>query len=371
MAVVQRTAHEAKVHEALIDVDIHPYPSGKFADVMEYMSPSWQRRLEGQKDLALGTLAEPPARWPHPRGKHFLNPDARTPDGGPAASDPKFLAKDLLDRYGIDLGLLITMEPAAAAVASHQADHSAAVVGAYNDYMLDRWVADKRLKYNLVVTPLDLELAAAEVRKHGNNSAVAAVWLPLTPTRMGNSRFDPLYRAVSEFGLPIVIHPGTGEGIFDGAALYAGGRPEHFIENYCDLGPLAEAQISSLIANGTFERFKDLKVMFIEFGWAWAVSHLWRLDKGWHEFRAETPWVRRWPSEYFHDHIRLSTQPVLEPQNPRHLNTLIEDHLTDVLVYASDYPHWDGDRPGTVLHTLKEETKRKIFEQNARSILRL
>jgi predicted TIM-barrel fold metal-dependent hydrolase len=72
-----------------------------------------------------------------------------------------------------------------------------------------------------------------------------------------------------------------------------------------------------------------------------------------------------------HDHIRFTTQPLDEPKRQADLDRLIEDYFADNLCFASDYPHWDNDRPGTVLQTLSEETKRKVNFENARATLRL
>jgi len=81
--------------------------------------------------------------------------------------------------------------------------------------------------------------------------------------------------------------------------------------------------------------------------------------------------VKKWPSEYVHDHIKFSSQPIDEPREPGELDHLIETFMSDLLMYSSDYPHFDGDRPGTVLMSLSAETRRKVFHDNARSVLRL
>ena len=74
------------------------------------------------------------------------------------------------------------------------------------------------------------------------------------------------------------------------------------------------------------------------------------------------PWLTRMPSEYIRDHCYLSTQPIEEPENPQHLIDLFNMiDAENMLLYSSDYPHWDFDSPGHVLRGLKPEARRKIF----------
>ena len=60
------------------------------------------------------------------------------------------------------------------------------------------------------------------------------------------------------------------------------------------------------------------------------------------------PWVDRSPAELVRDHVRLTIQPLDAPEDPAQVERAIE-HLRsdDMLLYASDFPHWqfDGDDP--------------------------
>jgi predicted TIM-barrel fold metal-dependent hydrolase len=371
---------EAVVTPKLIDCDVHPAVPAGLRSILPYMPRAWQRRMDylAASAGANGVTAfAANNRHLHPIGRNIWDIDARPPEGGPSGSSFEFLKHDFLDRYEVDLGLLILIESAYNALMAADPDHSAVLVSAYNDYMVEHWLSDDRVRYALTVTPLDSTLAVAEIKRHGRNPGVGAIYLPTSNTRMGSRHFHPIYKAASEFALPIITHPTGSEAILAGCASYAVGLPELFVEYFTDYGAMAQAQLTSLVMHGIFERFPSLQVMFVEYGFGWVVSHLWLLDKNWRQLRAGVPWVKRWPSEYVRDHVKFSTQPIVEPRaggkdDPSLLYRLIEEsELRDCLVYSSDYPHWDNDRPGTVLSGLSPDTKRKLLHENAAAVLRI
>ena len=101
---------------------------------------------------------------------------------------------------------------------------------------------------------------------------------------------------------------------------------------------------------------------------AWLPALMWRLDAEWKALRTEVPWVRRRPSEYLRDHVRLSTQPLERPEDDRHLLQMLEMMEAEhVLMFASDYPHWDFDSPTHAFPKLPETIHRRIFSENARA----
>jgi uncharacterized protein len=68
----------------------------------------------------------------------------------------------------------------------------------------------------------------------------------------------------------------------------------------------------------------------------------------------------------------MTTQPIDEPDETRHLRSLLEWGGVDRLLFSSDYPHWDFDDPRFAFKTpLTEAERRKIFGGNARTLQRL
>jgi len=91
------------------------------------------------------------------------------------------------------------------------------------------------------------------------------------------------------------------------------------------------------------------------------------LDAEWKALRSEVPWLTKAPSAYLRDHVRLSSQPLENPDNPKQLLQIFDmmdaEHL---LMFASDYPHWDFDSPTHAFPKLPESLHRRIFSENAR-----
>ena len=347
----------------MIDCDVHPIVRGGMTTLLEYLPRAWKRRFE-MKGLGINQKILP-VRYAHPNGD-VIRVDATPPGGGPPGSDPAYLAEDLCERHGVARAILNSLEATNMAVALADPDESVQLVAAYNDFYLEQWLpADPRFRYALVVSPYDPQAAAAEIRRIGGRDGVVGVSLPLLNVPMGNRYYDPIYAAAQELELPVLVHPTGTECVYAGSPVFAGGQPQTYIERYVIFPQVAQTNVASLILNGVFERFPRLKVVFVELGFSWAVPLMWRMDTSWNELRVEVPWVKRRPSEYLREHIRLTTQPVDEPERQEDLDALIEGYLADVLVFSSDYPHWDNDMPGSVFRTLKAETQQKIFAENA------
>jgi uncharacterized protein len=104
------------------------------------------------------------------------------------------------------------------------------------------------------------------------------------------------------------------------------------------------AQINSLVCEGVFEKFPTLTFVGIEGGLAWLPHLMWRMDKNYKALRDTTPWLKRLPSEYIVDHVRLTTQPIEEPDTRDALAQVLAMMSADkTVMFSSDYPHWDND----------------------------
>lgn len=273
-----------------------------------------------------------------------------------------------LDAYGIDIAVL-TGGPYAAAV-HPDADYAAAYCRAFNDWTLATWVAaDPRFRASIHVSPGDPALAAAEIDRLGPRPDCVQVMMP-AGARMpyGNRAYHPIYAAAERHRLPVCIHFGA-EGAGLAAPPTAAGYPSYYLEMRMARPQVAMAHVVSLICEGVFEKFPNLKFLFIEHDTFWVPGLMWHMDADWKAVRDYTPWVKRLPSEYIRQHIRFGSQPMEQPPTSADLKTFLAWlHADEVLVYASDYPHWDWDEPATFLSGVDEGLRKRIMVENAQAL---
>jgi predicted TIM-barrel fold metal-dependent hydrolase len=253
----------------------------------------------------------------------------------------------------------------------HNPDAAAALASAVNDWLAAEWLdAEPRLRASLVVPSQYPELAAREIARLGGHPGFVQVLLPVrSAAPYGNRRFHPLFAAAARYDLVVGIHFGGAPGNPPTPV----GWPSFYLEEYVGMASVFQSQLLSLVSEGLFDQFPTLRVALIESGCTWMPALLWRFDKEWKGLRREVPWVRRPPSDYIREHVRLTLQPFDAPRDPQHLLRLI-DRLgsEEMLLFASDYPHWHDDMPEPVLpEMLAAELAKKILYDNACALYRL
>jgi hypothetical protein len=353
----------AAATQGLVDVDIHPR-----ADSIEafrpFLSERWWEHLQtwGMRARHGFTAGQPPFPKAQPMASRR---DAWPPTGGTPASDLDFLRFQLLDNYGIDVGVLNPLQP------SGQGDRnnafSAAMAHASNEWQLEAWLRrEPRLRGSVVVPYEDAAASAAEIRKRaGDPNFCQVLMMSRTAEPAGNPRYWPIYEAAVEAGLPVAFHAFG----YSGWAMTNGGWPSFYIEEVSEHATSCQNQVISLVTEGVFERFPGLKVVLIECGFAWLPSVGWRLDKHWRHLKSEVPHLKRAPSEYIREHIWVSTQPMEEPERGQHILDICEWVGWDRILFASDYPHWDFDDPRAAIPgVIPAERRRAIYGGNARAL---
>jgi predicted TIM-barrel fold metal-dependent hydrolase len=180
----------------------------------------------------------------------------------------------------------------------------------------------------------------------------------------GHRFYHPIYEACQETGLVFAVHPGS-EGSYGSST--AVGRPSTYFEWHVSLSQTYMAHATSLVLEGTFEKFPKLRVLLTEGGVGWLPHLLWRMDKDFKALRSTTPWLKQEPSAYVFEHIRLTTQPMEEPANPRHFHALLEMIQAEkTLCFSSDFPHWDFDDPIRAFDSqMPADLKQRILWDNA------
>jgi uncharacterized protein len=368
VAISTAGAVDARGAARLVDCDVHPSFRRGIEDLAPFLTAVWRRRLG--LDAANGNDYRD--RVAIPRNLFYVNPagvlrrDAIPPDGSPPGSDPAHVSAQHLDANGVARAVLIGGDVLGLG-AMPDADVATAIASAYNEWLGAVWLAsDERYRAALVVAPQDPARAADEIRRVGDRRGFVAVLLPLTNALMGDRDYHPIYEAAADHGLPVTIHPNSAEGIFRTGPSLAGASPTYYVEWHTGLSQVFHANVTSLVCHGVFERFPGLKVVVAEGGVAWLPDVLWRLDKNVKGLRDEVPWIRLLPSEYIFEHVRLTTQPFVEPRRREHLHALCDIVRAETtLMYSSDYPHWDFDDPTRALTWLPEHIVDRVRWGNA------
>ena len=235
-------------------------------------------------------------------------------------------------------------------------------------WILEHWVsADDRFRASIHIGTTDPEQAAVEIDRLGPRPEFVQVMMPAGARQpFGNRFYHPIYAACQRHNLPVSIHFGA-EGAGVASAPTAAGYPSYYLEMRMARPQIAMAHVVSLICEGVFEKFPDLRFLFVEHDVFWVPGLMWHMDGDWKALRDYTPWVKRLPSEYLRQHIRFGTQPMIQPPTAADLETFLQWlHADEVLLYASDYPHWDWDEPSTLLAGFDKKLRRRVMVENAK-----
>lgn len=343
----------------IIDCDVHPVPKN-LKELHAYLPKRWHN------DHIL--LGRPFYRHP----QHVLRLDAFTPDGDIPGSDPSFMREQLLDAYGISYAILVPL----GYVNMHPNHHMARdLASAYNEWLVDLWLdgdnKDGRYKGSITVAPQNPITAVDEIEKWHKHPHMVQVLMDSGSTgNYGHPQFYPIYEACEQYGLPITLHT-TGEalGICHPASA---GYPTTYMEFTIGMSLSIQAHLASFITEGVFERFPNLKLILVEGGSAWLPALMWRMDNAWKGLRDEVPWLKKRPSDYIKEHVRITSQPLETSDHTQHLLDNFEMmDAKDILMFASDYPHWDFDSPERAFPKLPNEWHQRIFYENAKEIYKL
>jgi predicted TIM-barrel fold metal-dependent hydrolase len=343
----------------IVDCDVHANEPPEA--LAPYIDMPWRRSLE--------LLGRGPQRYLDiPGYAPILNLDPPFPDrglGNRTVTSARQM-RDELDELSIDVGILFPDNLLKIAVFPH-VDYAAALGRAYNAWLADAWVSRETGLYGAVLAvPQDPKDAAEQIRTYGADDRFVAVYLPVAGLRplWGDRMYDPIYEAAEEMGLPVMLHS---VGIIHPHFPF---NLEH-VESRIVRHPINHefalmANLFTMIANGVPVRYPDLEIVFTEGGVSWVPFVMWRMDKEYQALRHEAPFLRRLPSAYVRDHVRLTTQPIEEPPRTAQLVQIYE--MVDAartLLFASDYPHFDFDSPAAVSRRLPRSMRPAILHDNA------
>jgi predicted TIM-barrel fold metal-dependent hydrolase len=128
---------------------------------------------------------------------------------------------------------------------------------------------------------------------------------------------------------------------------------------------IAGANITDMIWEGTFERYPRLRIVFLEFGWQWLPELNWKMDASWRAGRRNAPWLKRPPTEYVDEHVRLAWDPIgaMPPDGERSALEMV--HADRTLCFASGDPTNPDLGPARVAPAADDALRRRILRDTA------
>lgn len=292
------------------------------------------------------------------------------PTGGgkteiPGASDYGLLRDQILDKYDMSYAVLTgyfypTMLKLQYGLAS-------AMAAAYNDYVCEHWLPkDERFLGSIQIFARDPEAAAREIDRMAAHPQMVQVMLPVVDDiAYGDPQYRPIFEAAERGKLQVAFHHTVhAEGPY--------GMGLHYMERHALLPTAMMSQVISLICNGTFDNYPNLRFIVLEGGFTWLPSLMWRLDREYRQGRVEVPWIKKLPSIHCRERLKLATQPT-EDLTADEWSKVVDLMGTDeTLVFATDYPHFDFDDPDASLPKgLDDGLREKILWKNAAAFYEL
>ena len=339
-----------------IDADVHAIvPS--IDKLRPYMSDHWRAYVKeaGFRGPTSVGKAYPP--FPGSMGTQEANgKEGSRPDLGQ-------LRRDVLDPLQVKYAVLNCFY---GVEAMKNADFAAELARAVNDWVLAEWLdKEPRLLGSIVVPSEYPDLAVREIERRAADPRYVQIFLPVRSERpYGTRRYNPIFEAAQSNNLVVCIHFGGTTGYPSSPS----GWPNYYIDEYVGMALTFQSQVVSLIAEGVFDIYADLRVLLAEGGFAWVPSLMWRMDKDWKGLRREIPWVKERPSEYLRRHFRATIQPPDIASNREALLQIIDQIGSDeFLVFATDHPHAHDSGVEALVEQLPEQLQAKIRWENAES----
>ena len=245
-------------------------------------------------------------------------------------------------------------------------DMGAGFARAVNDWMAAEWLdREPRLRASIVVPAQSPEMAVDEINRVAPDKRfVQVLLLVMNDMPLGKRHYWPIYAAAQKHGLAVGIHAGSAYR----HPVTPVGWPSYYTEDYAAQAAAFQQALSSLICEGVFTKFPDLKVVLLESGFTWLPAHLWRLTKFWRGLRMEVPWLDRAPTEVVKSNVRLTIQPCDGPPTDDMFQKLMEHMDSDeLLLFSTDYPHWQFDGEDALPPGLSPAMVRKIMIDNPKA----
>ncbi|CAE7404020.1 unnamed protein product [Symbiodinium microadriaticum] len=256
-----------------------------------------------------------------------------------------------------------------------------AAASAHNKMMTDFCNVDRRLLATCYVPLEDFDRAAAcakEAIDLGAKALLVPSWCPQNHAPSHLSLF-PVWAMAQEAGIPILFHVGFEEKLsktykengLPPVKDFHGGDDNFTSVSYMPIPQSAMQTVATLIFDGIFDKFEDLKWGAVELGAAWVPGWMRSMDSAAHAFIRNEDRLQKLsakPSEI------VQRQFFATPYPHEDAGWIIENAGEDVALFSSDYPHVEGGRNplkrfDTSLEGVSEIAKQKFYAENFISLM--
>ena len=351
--VAERIENAMSLERGGIDCDIHPAVPGMDA-LLPYLGGHWREAVVQRGVHELNSIAYPQ------HAPLSARPDWRTGKERPG-SELESVRSQALAPFGTSIAICNCLYGVHLLFSE---DMAAAFAQALNDWIAREWLdREPRLRSSIVVPLQNPEMAVDEIERRAADRRFVQVLVPaMGEVPLGKRAYWPVYAAAERHALPICIHAGSAYR----HPVTSVGWPSYYTEDYAAQAVAFQTQLTSLICEGVFSKFPNLRVVLAESGITWLPAYLWRLTKYWRGLRTEIPWTDVAPIEIVRRNVRFTLQPVDAP--PGNAFARILDHIgcDELLLFSTDYPHWQFDGDAVLPEALPGDLVRKIMIENPR-----
>jgi predicted TIM-barrel fold metal-dependent hydrolase len=230
--------------------------------------------------------------------------------------------------------------------------------------LYNRWAAEFCAKsagrlHGAAVVPIEHGDDALAVMSEAKDLGLVCTVVPpaLKQRNLDHPDLDRFYAAAASLDMPLGVHGAPGIHL----PKIGVDRFDNYIQVHCVSFPFDQmTAMTALVSGGVFDRHPSLRVAFLEAGAGWLPWFVERLGE---HYESRGDWIprgwRRPPSEY----VRGGNVYVTCEPDEGTLPALVDQLGDRCVMFASDYPHWDGAWPHAT-RELREHAGSRLAESS-------
>ena len=236
----------------------------------------------------------------------------------------------------------------------------------YNAWLAGYCDASGGRLHGVAVVPIEDVAASIRLMRAAKDVGLVATMIPavLGSRNLDHPDLEPFFDAAEALDMPLAVHGAPGIHLPPlGAERFDNYLQVHVVSFPFDM----MVATTSLVLGGVFERHPRLRVGLFEAGVGWVPYFVHRLDEHVEKRGELTPQCTRRPREYV-ERWQLYVSCEADEPAVRFAAEALGPHW---ILFASDYPHWDGDFPNATrpLHERRDldaDLKARVLGRNAR-----